>query len=162
MLQRNIVADVSVVLSSFSVSLENLVTCRFINLASSVRRRAFDTKLSATLDGIYIEDHVRSSPSSDDEKTFLLRGEANKRDDKMKEQKEDGTFSSLEVDIYEVLSPDYPTARADMIVKYVYIIHLFIITHTHMQNKQQQTLKHTVTHRDILCGKSIVRQLRKY
>jgi len=38
----------------------------------------------------------------------------------MKEQKEDGTFSSLEVDIYEVLSPDYPTARADMIVEYVH------------------------------------------
>ena len=113
LLQRNIVADVSVVLASFSVSLENLVTCRFVNLHTSVRRRAFDTKLSATLNGIYIEDHVRSSSSG--EKTFLLRGEA----DKGKERKEAGTFSSLEVDIYEVLSPDYPTARADMIVEYV-------------------------------------------
>ena len=63
------------------------MTCRFVNLHSSVRRRAFDTKLSATLDGIYIEDHVRSS-SSDDEKTFLLRGEANKKDERNRKRME--------------------------------------------------------------------------
>ena len=121
LLQRNIVADVHVVLSSFSLSLENIVTCRFVNLVSSIRRRAFDTKILSTLDGIFIDDHVRSSPS---EKIFLLRGEAN--EDKMKDQKQEdgGKFSSFEMKIYEVLSPEFPTARADVSMEYVLLFEL--------------------------------------
>ena len=48
------------------------------------------------------------------------------------------------MDIYEVLSPDYPTARADMIVEYVH--HSFIHTyhtHTHITLKTSQLLIET-------------------
>jgi hypothetical protein len=132
LLQRNIVVDIHVVLSSFSLSLLNIVTCRFVNLDSSVRRRAFDTKVSATLDGVYVDDHIRSK----DSKAFLLRGEAiettpfsdgeipdsddddDNDDDKLKQKESYDKFASLNVYMVEILSPDFPTARADMSVEY--------------------------------------------
>lgn len=123
LLQQNIVVDLNVVLASISLCLQDVVTARLVNLTSTVRKRAFDMNISATLDGVYVDDHVRLSNTP----SFLLRGEpidvAAKSStfelpDSSDEEEEVKAFSSLKVKILDVLSPEFATAKADMSVEY--------------------------------------------
>lgn len=113
LLQQNIVADIRVSISSFSVSLQDVVTCQFVKLSSKIRQRAFDTNIRAALDGVYIYDHVRET-EADSSTRYLLQSHAlvaNAED-------KSGSFADLKISRVDMLSPDFLDARADVSVAY--------------------------------------------